>query len=629
MSTMTIAPQTSGHRCNCGCSDCMGECCELECLVQPRFFCGQLLTDQDLNALLEWVKGKTALTRYRDGWGAVCGLDVSCISGPGNEGFVSVSAGYAIDCCGNDIIVCEKARIDLSKYCIADEDPCTDWTPKRARPTETPGAAGPNISFGGWEIQQSQVQAVDLFIGYAETASDARNALAKRACDAVEACEYTRTHEGYHLYAKKAEHCDNSAERRALDWEEEYQSKLKGLFDDLQVISTISDQRQRIERLNRWLASHTLHSFCFIREWLCDLQHEFQRSGRLPDKWFEQVTFWLVQDWRSYYLRCDCFGCGPDAGVQLARVWLWRRKDERGRSYCKVIYINQYSPFRRPIQTECWPARSGYLNVARFAWQPADIAVAELRSLGFDSISKRPFTYNTFNALRTQFTEDQLFVPHRDTTETRPLILYYHEDICHQSRVVRFGVDTQPAHTEPNLNVSPAREDANPVNVTTTGTAATPISTPNLADKQTANPVAGPGLEPPAPPTTPVADPAAGPALGLNGPPVIENAIPAAEIVLEPNSPPATAVANPVAARAMDPDTLAPDHPLLEIQRVKGIGPGYAMRLRASGIMNLRDLVNSTAAKVEQALADLPTHPPVEDFIKAAAELIRKIREGD
>ncbi|HKQ04340.1 MAG TPA: helix-hairpin-helix domain-containing protein [Blastocatellia bacterium] len=629
MSTMTMAPQTGGHRCNCGCSDCMGECCELEYLVQPRFFCGQLLTDQDLNALLEWVKGKTALARYRDGWGVACGLDVHCSAGPGKEGFVSVTPGYAIDCCGNDIIVREEAEIDLSKYCLVDEGPCRDRAPMSAQRSAaqsgtTPGTPGPNLSFGGWEIQQSEVQAVDLFIGYAETASDARNALAKRACDAVEVCEYTRTHEGYHLYAKKAEHCDHSAERRALDWEEEYGRKLKELFNDLQAISTIGNAKQRVERLSQWLTSHALHSFSFIREWLCELQ----RLNEPTAGWFEKMIFWLVQDWRSHYLGCECYGCGPDTGVHLARVWLWRRKDERGRAYCKVIYINPYPPFRRPLQRECWPGRPGYLNVARFIWQPTDYVVGELSSLGFGSISTAPFTYGNLEGLRTKFADDHLFVPRGDGTRAQRLIIYSYQDICQQSRVVRFGVETAPIRTDVNVNAALTKEDVKPVNQTTTGTAASSGSTPTTANAEDAKPATGPGLEPPASPTTPLADPTAGPPVNSNGPALIANNSPAAEIVIAPDVPITPAVANPVGRTAIDPDTLPPTHPLLEIQQVKGIGPVYAMRLEEAGIMNLRDLSKSNPATVKQALAGGPPNRPAEDIVQEAAERIRKLKEG-
>ena len=43
---------TAAGPCPCGCVECEDTCCSLDCLVQPRFFHGQLLTDRDLNALL-------------------------------------------------------------------------------------------------------------------------------------------------------------------------------------------------------------------------------------------------------------------------------------------------------------------------------------------------------------------------------------------------------------------------------------------------------------------------------------------------------------------------------------------------------------------------------------------------
>src|SRR5262245_59204059 len=89
----------------CGCAPSAEQCCSLDCLEQPRFFCGQLLTDQDLTALLRWTQDKLRLGRYRHGWGVVCGLEVHC--DPRQPGWVIVSPGYAVSCCGDDIIVCQ------------------------------------------------------------------------------------------------------------------------------------------------------------------------------------------------------------------------------------------------------------------------------------------------------------------------------------------------------------------------------------------------------------------------------------------------------------------------------------------------------------------------------------------
>ena len=136
--------QTSGGSCECGgACGCDSRCCELECLVRPNFFCGQLLTDVDLAAMVEWTRKRLALVRYRDGWGIACGLDLSCSDSSGGAACcdnatsgpaIYLSSGYAIDCCGNDLVVCEPMRVDLSSVCTAPDDPCNPRavTPKEA-----------------------------------------------------------------------------------------------------------------------------------------------------------------------------------------------------------------------------------------------------------------------------------------------------------------------------------------------------------------------------------------------------------------------------------------------------------------------------------------------------------------
>ncbi len=89
------------------------ECGGLECLCRPRFFAGQLLTEQDLNRLDEYIVAKNRLhNRYLVGHGVVCGLEVTC-SPCANT--VNVSAGYAIDPCGSDVIVCSPDTVDICK----------------------------------------------------------------------------------------------------------------------------------------------------------------------------------------------------------------------------------------------------------------------------------------------------------------------------------------------------------------------------------------------------------------------------------------------------------------------------------------------------------------------------------
>jgi hypothetical protein len=106
------------------CPDCGG----LNCLCRPRFFAGQLLTEQDLNRLDQYIVAKNQLhNRYLVGEGVVCGLEVQC-SPCANT--VSVSAGYAIDTCGNDIIVCSPDTVDICKLIAA----CTPSTAVNCAP---------------------------------------------------------------------------------------------------------------------------------------------------------------------------------------------------------------------------------------------------------------------------------------------------------------------------------------------------------------------------------------------------------------------------------------------------------------------------------------------------------------
>jgi hypothetical protein len=106
------------------CPDCGG----LECLCRPRFFAGQLLTEQDLNRLENYILAKNRLhNRYLVGHGVVCGLQVTC-SPCANT--ISVSEGYAIDPCGNDIIVCSPDTVDICKLIKA----CTAGTPVNCAP---------------------------------------------------------------------------------------------------------------------------------------------------------------------------------------------------------------------------------------------------------------------------------------------------------------------------------------------------------------------------------------------------------------------------------------------------------------------------------------------------------------
>lgn len=121
------------------CPSCGG----LECLCRPRFFAGQLLTDEDLNRLDHYLQAKNRLhNRFLHGWGVACGLEVVCgVCGP-DHGHVVVKPGYALSPCGNDIVVCKPESVDvcdLINRCRPPADDCHDLFAQPAPPNNAAG----------------------------------------------------------------------------------------------------------------------------------------------------------------------------------------------------------------------------------------------------------------------------------------------------------------------------------------------------------------------------------------------------------------------------------------------------------------------------------------------------------
>ena len=118
--TSPPAPAMCAPACVCGL---------LECLCRPRFFAGQLLTEQDLNRLDAYIRAKNRLhTLQLHGWGVVNGLMVRCE--PCGTGVV-VGTGYAISPCGEDIIVCSDTSVDicsLIKQCQPPDVSCQPYS---------------------------------------------------------------------------------------------------------------------------------------------------------------------------------------------------------------------------------------------------------------------------------------------------------------------------------------------------------------------------------------------------------------------------------------------------------------------------------------------------------------------
>lgn len=86
-----------------------GRSVPLQQFERPRFLAGQVLTAEDLQGEQDYHRNKARLrNRYLHGWGVVDGLTVRI----SNDEIV-VSAGLALDCEGNELILPEERRLAL------------------------------------------------------------------------------------------------------------------------------------------------------------------------------------------------------------------------------------------------------------------------------------------------------------------------------------------------------------------------------------------------------------------------------------------------------------------------------------------------------------------------------------
>ena len=126
--TDTPKPAQTNGKAPCSCEEPKPSttCCELVCPERPRYFCGHLLTDADLSKEQRYIIEKHKLYhRSLHGHGVVCGLELSCH--PDCCGQIVIGEGYAIDDCGNDLIVCEPRSFDVLKALHREPvkpDPC-------------------------------------------------------------------------------------------------------------------------------------------------------------------------------------------------------------------------------------------------------------------------------------------------------------------------------------------------------------------------------------------------------------------------------------------------------------------------------------------------------------------------
>lgn len=149
---MTNGDQFSSCCCNpCACTPSVGPGhVGGACVPRPCFFNGQLITADDLNAMMWYWRRTTALlTRFAGGWGVFGGMSVNHAPGAARRMLetrpqvatgpyimagtkVEVSSGLAVDVGGNLLPLCAPTVLDLSKLprdgdAVLQDQACGYW----------------------------------------------------------------------------------------------------------------------------------------------------------------------------------------------------------------------------------------------------------------------------------------------------------------------------------------------------------------------------------------------------------------------------------------------------------------------------------------------------------------------
>lgn len=211
----------SGGGCGCGgktsaqCVSGDAGCttCNDQGYTRPVFFAGQLLTEEDLQALGDYVVGKNRLhNRHLFGDGVVCGLEVTC--NPCGGGKVIVQPGYALDCCGNDLTLPCPTELnisgmvrDLRRNLLGGHDcgdPCAGKKKRPEQPTQVNPATGVALPGGGQQPSGQTVPADEpstlrhycLYARYCEEKTDPVSPYATGDSCTFQTCQPTRVREG-------------------------------------------------------------------------------------------------------------------------------------------------------------------------------------------------------------------------------------------------------------------------------------------------------------------------------------------------------------------------------------------------------------------------------------------------
>jgi predicted flap endonuclease-1-like 5' DNA nuclease len=497
-----------------------------------------VLSDSDLTALVEWTRTRLALRRYRDGWGVVCGLDVRCL--PGRPGMVVVDPGYAVGCCGEDLVVCAPTCVDLSGCCAA-EEPCPQ-PEQTGKETEEPRDPCGDVVVD-LVLVADEVLAITELVDQCGCGGDCSG---KRVVP-------TRLREGVRVDVRHVPFPNTDPAAAAAE-------QAQAAYTRCQEIVTRYLQEGNGERtanqVLQWLRKQQLDPPCGWWDTTCEAVKAADGPEQL-DGAVAAALFDLVVDCRRRLLRRWCEPCGGGDRVGLARVWLRRPDPEDKEQTCSVVHVDAYPPYRRELQPFARPVKAGAQDLAPFIWQRWEQVCHLWRAAAHDGTVKwvKP-PGSTKDLLELLTATDDLSW---DCTEDPPVPVVVTTG-CLGERVVGF----RPRGDE----------------VETIATPTTPTPTPPTAPTTPTTP----GTTPPTTPTAPTTPGTSAPATPAT------RATPGTVGLAKPG----VTVKLPGAAPSQREDT--------NLEAVKGIGKAFAKRLRDENIMTVEQLASETLDRLDEIL---------------------------
>jgi hypothetical protein len=317
------------------CSTCGG----VECFERPRFFAGQLLTDKDLEAAQQYVIDKNKLhNRYLVGTGTVCGLAVRC--DPCCSGSVVVEPGYAIDCCGNDIVLCDVEKVDILDLIIQQHPGTVDCCDRKIRSSS---------------VKDDQVREYCLFLHYAEEPACPVTALIRDNGCGNTRCEPSRMRESFRFSLKEK---SSDKTRPQLIPDESFLGQVLECFQVLReaqaAIKTGARAESKYDTTDANAAASTaaftsvFYQFrklvlefyqrepeirCTLPEKVAEIEAQFQSGG---DEAQYRATLLLLGLAAQLLLDCFCNAllapcpdCKEEVGVEIACITLRGNKIEK------------------------------------------------------------------------------------------------------------------------------------------------------------------------------------------------------------------------------------------------------------------------------------------------------------